>query len=33
VHVDPERIRIATPQDFEMPPGRLHIRWPAGAMD
>ena len=33
VHVDPERIRIATPQDFEMPPGGLHIRWPAGAMD
>jgi indolepyruvate ferredoxin oxidoreductase len=33
VHVDPARIRIATPQDFEMPPGGLHIRWPAGAMD
>jgi indolepyruvate ferredoxin oxidoreductase len=33
VHVDPERLKIAMPQDFEMPSGGLHIRWPAGAMD
>ncbi len=26
--VDPERVQIAMPQDFEMPPGGLHIRWP-----
>ncbi|RMD65350.1 MAG: indolepyruvate ferredoxin oxidoreductase family protein, partial [Alphaproteobacteria bacterium] len=28
VYIDPERIRIVTPQDFEMPPGGLNIRWP-----
>src|SRR6516164_2834975 len=33
VHVDPARVNIAIPDDFEMPPGWLHIRWPAGAMD
>jgi indolepyruvate ferredoxin oxidoreductase len=33
VDADPERIRIAMPQDFEMPPEGLHIRWPMGAMD
>jgi indolepyruvate ferredoxin oxidoreductase len=33
VHVDPQRVSIATPQGFEMPPGGLHIRWPVGAMD
>jgi indolepyruvate ferredoxin oxidoreductase len=33
VHIDPQRVDIAMPQDFEMPPGGLHIRWPAGAMD
>jgi indolepyruvate ferredoxin oxidoreductase len=33
VHVDPARVNIAIPDDFEMPPGGLHIRWPAGAMD
>jgi indolepyruvate ferredoxin oxidoreductase len=33
VHVDPARVTIAIPDDFEMPPGGLHIRWPAGAMD
>jgi indolepyruvate ferredoxin oxidoreductase len=26
--VDPERVRIALPQDFELPPGGVHIRWP-----
>ncbi|MBR0751369.1 indolepyruvate ferredoxin oxidoreductase family protein [Bradyrhizobium jicamae] len=25
---DPDRIRIITPDDFEMPPGGLSIRWP-----
>ena len=27
-YVDPERIQIAIPEDFEMPPGGLNIRWP-----
>ena len=28
VHVDPQRIQIALPDDFEMPEGGLNIRWP-----
>jgi indolepyruvate ferredoxin oxidoreductase len=28
VEVGPERIEIMLPQDFEMPPGGLNIRWP-----
>ena len=28
VDVDPQRVRIALPEDFAMPPGGLHIRWP-----
>jgi indolepyruvate ferredoxin oxidoreductase len=28
VHVDPHRVQIALPTDFEMPPGGLNIRWP-----
>ena len=28
VHVDPHRIQIILPQDVEMPPGGLNIRWP-----
>ncbi len=28
VHVDPARLDIVLPQDFEMPPGGLSIRWP-----
>ena len=28
VYVDPNRIQIVTPDDFEMPPGGLNIRWP-----
>ena len=33
IHVDPQHPIIALPQDFEMPPGGLHIRWPRGGMD
>jgi len=33
VAVDPDRIRIAAPTDFEMPPGGLHLRWPDPPMD
>jgi indolepyruvate ferredoxin oxidoreductase len=28
VHVDPDRIEIVTPSDFEIPEGGLNIRWP-----
>lgn len=28
VSVDPDRVKIVLPSDFEMPPGGLHIRWP-----
>ena len=28
VDIAPERVRIVLPEDFEMPPGGLHIRWP-----
>ncbi|GAA4857330.1 indolepyruvate ferredoxin oxidoreductase family protein [Luteimonas vadosa] len=28
VQVDPFALHIATPEDFEMPPGGLNIRWP-----
>jgi len=26
--IDPERVQIKIPTDFEMPPGGVHIRWP-----
>jgi indolepyruvate ferredoxin oxidoreductase len=32
-YVDPRRLVVSIPQDFEMPPGGLHIRWPRGGMD
>jgi indolepyruvate ferredoxin oxidoreductase len=28
ISVDPDRVRIVLPEDFETPPGGLHIRWP-----
>ncbi len=28
IDVDPARTRIVLPEDFEMPPGGVHIRWP-----
>ena len=28
VVVDPDRVQIVLPEDFRMPPGGLHIRWP-----
>src|SRR5689334_11273541 len=28
VYVDPHRVEIVLPSDFEMPPGGLNIRWP-----
>ncbi len=26
--IDPDRVQVKIPTDFEMPPGGLHIRWP-----
>ena len=31
--IDPDRVQIALPTDFAMPPGGVHIRWPDAALD
>jgi indolepyruvate ferredoxin oxidoreductase len=31
--IDPERVQIRMPTDFQMPPGGLHIRWPDGPLE
>lgn len=31
--IDPERVQIRLPTDFEMPPGGVHIRWPDHALE
>ncbi|HYW56981.1 MAG TPA: indolepyruvate ferredoxin oxidoreductase family protein [Polaromonas sp.] len=31
--IDPERVQIKIPTDFQMPPGGLHIRWPDHALE
>ena len=28
IYVNPDRLQVVLPLDFEMPPGGLHIRWP-----
>ncbi|MCH7930839.1 MAG: indolepyruvate ferredoxin oxidoreductase family protein [Proteobacteria bacterium] len=33
VHVDPHRVEIAVPDDYEMPEGGLNIRWPDPPLD
>jgi indolepyruvate ferredoxin oxidoreductase len=33
VSVDPDRVDIILPEDFQMPPGGLHIRWPDPALE
>jgi indolepyruvate ferredoxin oxidoreductase len=33
VLVDPSRVKILMPEDFQMPPGGLHIRWPDPSLD
>jgi indolepyruvate ferredoxin oxidoreductase len=33
VSVDPERVRIVLPEDFELPPDGLNIRWPDERLD
>jgi indolepyruvate ferredoxin oxidoreductase len=31
--IDPERVEIRIPTDFQMPPGGVHIRWPDTALE
>ncbi|MFM9879919.1 MAG: indolepyruvate ferredoxin oxidoreductase family protein [Burkholderiaceae bacterium] len=31
--IDPDRVQIKMPTDFDMPPRGLHIRWPDAALD
>jgi indolepyruvate ferredoxin oxidoreductase len=33
VQVDPDRVKIILPEDFAMPPGGLHIRWPDAPLE
>jgi indolepyruvate ferredoxin oxidoreductase len=33
VDFDPDRVQIALPDDFELPPGGLNIRWPDPVLD
>ncbi len=33
VHVDPDRVNIVLPEDFVMPEGGLHIRWPDAPLE
>jgi len=33
VSVDPDRVKIILPEDFQMPPGGVHMRWPDNALD
>jgi len=33
VELDPERVRIALPDDFDLPPGGLNIRWPDAVLE
>ena len=33
VSVDPDRVKIIMPEDFERPPGGLHIRWPDAPLE
>ncbi len=33
VRVDPDRVKIIIPEDFQMPPGGLHIRWPDAPLE
>ncbi|MEN9538061.1 MAG: hypothetical protein RLZZ126_296 [Pseudomonadota bacterium] len=32
-HIDPGRVQVQIPTDFDLPPGGLHIRWPDAALD
>jgi len=33
ISIDPDRVKIVLPEDFEMPPGGLHIRWPDAPLE
>ncbi|MEK8053270.1 indolepyruvate ferredoxin oxidoreductase family protein [Ideonella sp. DXS22W] len=33
VSVDPDRVQIVLPEDFTMPPGGVHMRWPDTALE
>ncbi|HEY6134738.1 MAG TPA: indolepyruvate ferredoxin oxidoreductase family protein [Rubrivivax sp.] len=33
VVVDPDRVKIVLPEDFAMPPGGLHMRWPDAPLE
>ena len=33
VMVDPDRVKIVMPEDFVMPPGGLHVRWPDAPLE
>ena len=33
VSVDPDRVKIIMPEDFQMPPGGLYIRWPDAPLE
>ncbi len=33
VEVDPDRVKIVLPEDFELPPGGLNIRWPESPLE
>lgn len=33
VDIDPDRVQIVLPEDFDMPPGGLNIRWPDAVLD
>ena len=33
VEIDPDRVKILLPDDFDMPPGGLHIRWPDAPLE
>ena len=33
VSIDPDRVNIVLPEDFIMPPGGLHIRWPDAPLE
>jgi indolepyruvate ferredoxin oxidoreductase len=33
VQLDPDRVTVVRPQDFSLPPGGLHIRWPDPALE
>ena len=33
VDIDPDRVQIVLPEDFAMPPGGLHMRWPDAPLE